>query len=323
MKTRYNIFTGIALLVFPLLALFSCDDKEDVPAIKEEPSELVIGQEKMLVVVGKQAELEIVEGNSGYRAFSLNEEVATVALTGSKLVIDAVERGNTTIIVSDASGQYRSVTVTSYYDSILVEKTKMDFSLPIGTTKDGSIKILQGNGDYKAESSDPAAVSVRIEGESLLLTAMKESEVDIVMTDSHGLALTIKVTVTSTTDPYDEAELEAIMEQEELCYLFDENLIENENSSSWYTMLNGVENGRNLYGWNYYGFYYLKIYFSGDKEVGKKENASLEFYDSMRISAEDIDFEIIKNDGEKIWAVYSFVMNERLYYGYFIQNINP
>ncbi|MDD3909598.1 MAG: hypothetical protein PHN86_06555, partial [Proteiniphilum sp.] len=82
--------------------------------------------------------------------------------------------------------------------------------------------------------------------------------------------------------------------------------------------------GRNLYGWDYYNFYYLKIYFSGDKEVGKKENASLVYrYGSTSISADHIDFEIIKNDGNKIWAVYSFIRLEVLHYGYFIQNINP
>lgn len=89
-------------------------------------------------------------------------------------------------------------------------------------------------------------------------------------------------------------------------------------------MLNRVENGRNLYGWDYFGFYYLKIYFAGDKAVGKKENASLAYYySSTNISADAIDFEIIKNDGVKIWAVYSFVMDGKLRYGYFIQNINP
>lgn len=47
------------------------------------------------------------------------------------------------------------------------------------------------------------------------------------------------------------------------------------------------------------------------------------YYSSTNISADAIDFEIIKNDGVKIWAIYSFVQDERLYYGYFIQNINP
>lgn len=46
-------------------------------------------------------------------------------------------------------------------------------------------------------------------------------------------------------------------------------------------------------------------------------------YKTLSISADPIDFEIIKNDGEKIWAVYSFMKQERLHYGYFIQNINP
>lgn len=324
MKTRYNIFTGIALLIFPLLALFSCDDKEDVPAIKEEPSELVIGQEKVDVVVGTQAELEIMEGNNDYRAFSLNEEVATVTLTGSKLVIDAVERGNTTIIVSDASGQYRSMDVTSYYESIVVKDGMVDFRLPLGTTKTKHVQVLQGNGGYLVESSDPEIVSVQVSGEVLLLTASQEGNVDITVTDARDVTATIPVNVTSTTEPYDDDELEEIMALNTRRYIFEDNFVDSDATGTGPVMLQGMENGRNLYGWDYYGFYYLRIYFAGDKSVGKKENASLTFnYWPTSISSDEVDFEIIKNDGEKIWAIYSFVQDERLYYGYFIQNINP
>lgn len=321
MKTRYKTLLGILLLAVPAFMLLSCGDDEDIPSVTE-PSDLVIEKEQVMIVVGDKAELEIVKGNNDYKAFSLNDEIATVGISGNKLVIDAVEKGRTSVIVSDGSGQYRSLNIVSYYETLKVEHEVVNLMLPLGTTKTKSIGILQGNGNYRAESSDPEIVSVKISGELLLLTGKKEGEVSVTLTDALDITTTIQVKVTSTTEPYDESELEAIMKKETLCYVFDDSVVEN--ATTYYTLLNGIDNGRNLYGWDYYNYYYLKIYFSGDKEEGKKENASLVYrYSSTSISADPIDFEIIKNDGEKIWAVYSFVEQERLHYGYFIQNINP
>lgn len=319
MKTKYKTLLGILLLAIPALLFLSCGDDEDIPSVAE-PSDLVIEKEQVRIVVGDKVELEIVKGNNDYRAFSLNDEIATVGISGNKLVIDAVEKGKTSVIVSDGSGQYRSLDIVSYYETLKVEHEVVNLMLPLGTTKTKSVGILQGNGNYRAESSDPEIVSVQISGESLLLTGRKEGEVSVTLTDALDITTTIQVKVTSTTEPYDESELEAIMKKETLCYVFDNSVVEN--ATTYYTLLNGIDNGRNLYGWDYYNYYYLKIYFTGDKEKGKKESASLVYrYSSTSISADPIDFEIIKNDGKKIWAVYSFVKQERLYYGYFIQNI--
>ncbi len=321
MKTRYKTLLGILLLAVPAFMLLSCGDNEDIPSVTE-PSDLVIEKEQVMIVVDDKAELEIVKGNNDYKAFSLNDEIATVGISGNKLVINAVEKGRTSVIVSDGSGQYRSLNIVSYYETLKVEQEVVNLMLPLGTTKTKSIGILQGNGNYRAESSDPEIVSVQISGELLLLTGRKEGEVSVTLTDALDITTTIQVKVTSTTEPYDESELEAIMKKETLCYVFDNSVVEN--ATTYYTLLNGIDNGRNLYGWDYYNYYYLKIYFSGDKEEGKKENASLVYrYSSTSISADPIDFEIIKNDGKKIWAVYSFMKQERLHYGYFIQNINP
>ncbi|MDD2246913.1 MULTISPECIES: hypothetical protein [unclassified Proteiniphilum] len=321
MKTRYKTLLGILLLALPALMFLSCGDDEDITPVAEL-SDLVIEKEQVKILVGDKAELEIVKGNNDYKAFSLNEEIATVGISGNKLIIDALERGNTSVIVSDGSAQYRSIGIITYYDAIKVENEAVKMMLPLGTFKTKSVAILQGNGDYRAESSDEEIVFVRTSGESLLITGRKEGKASITLTDALDITTTIQVEVISTTDPYDESELDAIMKKETLSYVFN-NSVE-ENATTYFTPLNRIENGRNLYGWDYYNFYYLKIYFSGDKEVGKKENASLVYrYGSTSISADHIDFEIIKNDGNKIWAVYSFIRLEVLHYGYFIQNINP
>lgn len=319
MKINYRKLPGILLLALPGFMFLSCNDKEDLTPIKDT-NDLVIGQKQVELVVGDKTELEIAEGNDEYKAFALNEDIASVEISGNKLFIEALKQGKTSIIVSDGSAQYLSIGVISYYDAIKIEHIDTDFKLPLGNSK--TLNIQQGNGNYQVVSSDTEIVSASISGELITLTGQKEGKVKITVSDELDITKTIAVEVSTTAPPYNESELEVIMNNETLCYVFD-NIVD-KNESTYYTLLNGIENGRNLYGWDYFGFYYLKIYFAGDKTVGKKDNASLACSNSsINVSADNIYFEIIKNDGEKIWAVYSLLKNEKLYYGYFIQAINP
>ncbi|WP_294082720.1 hypothetical protein [Proteiniphilum sp. UBA5384] len=325
MKINYRKLPGILLLALPGFMFLSCNDKEDLTPIKDT-NDLVIGQKQVELVVGDKTELEIAEGNNEYKALVLNEEVASVKISGNKLLIDALSLGRTPVIISDGSSQYCSIDIVSYhYKTVSVESdATIDILLPLGDNKTKSIKILEGNGGYHARSSAPEIVSASVEGEQLLITGKKEGKASIVLSDGLDFAITtieVNVTTTSTT-PYDTSELDAIKKDETLCYVFNNTVDKNENT--YYTLLNGTENEKNLYGWDLSNYWYLKIYFAGDKTVGKKQNASLVYNRlSENVSADNIYFEIIKNDGEKIWAVYSLLKNEKLYYGYFIQAINP
>ncbi len=323
-KIKYKAILGVLLLSFPVLMLFSCSDKEDV-IIESEKLDLVLEEDQIDIKIGNQVEINIVEGNNAYKVFSLNEDIVGATISGNKIVMNALEIGKTAIIVSDGAGIYRTLNIKSYkYETPIIEINNVNFKIPIGNSKSTTIKILEGNGGYKAESSNPEIASVNVVGDTLLnITGYKEGKAIITIFDGIDfVSSNVEVEITETTDPYNELELEEIMEKEDLCYVFSNQSVLN--STTYYTLLNRIEGGRNLYGWDYYNFYYLKIYFEGDKEVGIKENSSLLFrYSSTNLSADSINFEIIKNDGEKIWAVFSFIQNEKLEYGYFIQKINP
>lgn len=322
MKTTYLILTGWLCMLLPAALLTSCGETEDLPEPTEETSTLKLEKEQIRVVVGSNATIEILEGNNDYQVFSLNEEIASVVLSGNTLTVEALTMGETSVILSDGSSQYRSLNIISYYDEIILEREELKITVPVGNSKTSRIAILKGNGDYTVESSDPELLTATISGSDLVLELSKEGTATLTLTDRFGITATIPVTVTITDKPYDEFELKKIMETEMNSFMFNDQLIEN--ATTYYTIVNGMENGQHLYGWDYYNFYYLKIYFSGDSEVGKKEDASLIYsYSSTSFNVQVIDLEIIKNDGEKIWTIFSFLQNERLYYGYFIQEVNP
>lgn len=81
----------------------------------------------------------------------------------------------------------------------------------------------------------------------------------------------------------------------------------------------------NMYGFDYYGYMYFKVWFVGDKTAGKKSSAKIQAkmtWGDNASSSDTLTFEIIKNDGTFIWAVYSFIQDNKLYYGNFCQKIS-
>ena len=86
------------------------DEKNDILVVKETP-ELNIGEESISVIVNKETNVEITQGGSEYNTFSLNPEIVTAKVEDSQIVISGKSGGNTFIIVSDQSGQYKKFPV--------------------------------------------------------------------------------------------------------------------------------------------------------------------------------------------------------------------
>ena len=81
------------------------------------------------------------------------------------------------------------------------------------------------------------------------------------------------------------------------------------------------------YRWEYY-MYNFKITFDGDNSVGTKQNAVLNCYSYSQSTRKYINYtnkaitlKVIKNDGTKIWAIYTFMDNGVGKYGYFCDKI--
>lgn len=318
-------YNKLLLLLFAALPLSitSCSEDEESTSATEVPK-LALEQESLEVKVGEKTTLKIKEGGGEYKAFSLNENIAKVEMADHSLIVEGVVNGETSLIISDNDNCYQRVAVSSYYDKLIVNKETVDIKVLLGSgAKSTIVKVMQGNGGYKA-SSDSEDVTVSVSNNDITVKALgKEGSATITVTDSRGLTVLIPVQVTSTTEPYDEEELSSIKDNTTLRFYYDNKTVNNGQSS--YTILNSKEENLNLYGWDYWGGYQvLKIYFPGDHSVGEKPDSKLSSKTySENIENQPIKFEIIKNDGTMIWAVYSFVKNDKVYFGHFCQNINP
>lgn len=310
----------LLIMVLPL-GFTACDNDDDDTDIQptEKVTELILEKSTVDVEVDNIGDVKITQGGGEYHAFSSNPDVVSVELENNVLKLNALSRGRTSVIISDKNSQYKELNVVTFYDVLAIETTEITIKIPLGHPKTIRIPITKGNGDYEL-SLESEIVSATIENDSaIVVVATKEGKANITLTDSYGLTLDIPVTISTTTIPYDAKELEAIKADETTRYEFNANNID----VNYYSYMNTKEGDLNLYGWDYYGYMYFKLYFGGDKSQGEKSDAKIVSKLSWGEDEinESIKFEIIKNDGTKIWAVYSFIKDEKLNFGHFCQDI--
>lgn len=322
MKTEKILLLGLVFIL--QMGLFSCDEKQiDEILEKEEAPALTISDEAVAIVVGSTQSIAIEQGAGAYKVFSLNEEIAQVELVENRIVIEALRQGNTSVMVSDKNSRFRKISIKSYYDKITVDKPNLKIQIKVGNPAVKIVRILEGNGNYTA-TSDNEELTVTVNENNLTIIATEEAgNGTITVTDAEGVKLEIPVTIETTTIPYNAEEMAEIKTDGTLRYVYNESGTENALMTG-YQFINSTENGVHRYGWNYYTIIYLYLYFTGDKEVGVKEGTRIDFKDwSSSSKAEPINLEIIKNDGTKIWAIFSYLENGKLNYGHFCQKINP
>lgn len=327
MKTLNKIFTLSAFSLL-LLSVTACNDDDknftvEVPEIQEE---IVLSEPSARVKIGEENKLTlaIVSGNDDYHAFSLNEAIATVEVENGKVVLQGFKNGKTEIIITDKYNTICKCPVQVYTTDVLeVENTTISLTTLLGYQ--GSVKtaVLKGNGEYTI-SSDNSAIkaSIDAEGNIVISSTSKNEPIIGVLTveDCSGLSAEINVEVTSRTSPiYTADELDIIKANNKVRYFMNGS----DTFASYYTSIYSVnETNDYTYGWKYYTFYSFYIWFNGDNSLGKKENATFQKKDSYtNTGVVNIDFEIIKNDGEYIWGVYSFIKDEKLNFGYICSKI--
>lgn len=313
---------GLLLLTAISTNLSSCSSEEDDTIINQETVNLTLEKDALNIPVGKSEEIKISKGNGDYKAFSLNPEIADIKIESGKILVEGKSNGKTTIFVSDQNNQFVKVAISSYYESITTNQEAMNIKMPIGNVKSATLTITAGNEGYTVTTDNNEIMSVSVSGNKIMIIGRKEGTGNITIKDALDLTKVVNVTITTTDIPYEESELNAIKENDAIRYSLLERVANNDDidQNEFY---NSIKNNVNLYGFNYYDWEYLKIYFSGDKTVGVKADSKLTCnWNNVTFNDQPIKFEIIKNDGKKIWAVYSCLKEGRLYYGYFCQNIN-
>ena len=127
-----------------------------------------------------------------------------------------------------------------------------------------------------------------------------------------GLQKTIKVKVETTTIPFTEDEKAAIL-------AITKNVVNwnGQDGYQWgdYTVKD-LGDGKMQAKWDYVNWYYMTCTWTGDATVGKKGTGTFVYNMNYKKSF-DVDVEIIKNDGSRVWGICSCVKDDYLNTGYF------
>ena len=314
MKTRYALNILFAILHFGFL---SCDSDDDEVQLLPE---MALDQKEVKLMITQTAEVNISGGGGEYDVYVADDSVADATLNGTIVTITSKKLGVTDVIISDQNDSFQKLTVYSCIGETKFDRSDFNFKIKLGNPEKFRFKITEGNTAYRASTEDVDIMEVKSYGDEIVLTAKQEGNASLIVTDLLGLETVVPVTVTSTTIPFTSEDLEEIKANEKNRYeLRGENM-----DYDWVRYFNTKdENGLNHYGWEYYSSMYFKISFSGDKSVGVKTGSRLATkldWDEPETD-DEINLEIIKNNGTKIWAVFSFVKDEKLIYGHFCQNI--
>ncbi|HEY9542552.1 hypothetical protein [Prevotella sp.] len=327
-----NILYAMGAMLLPM-SFIACDNNDDPqpvePEAKIEYPALTLKGDTVRVKVGAEnkATLDITSGGGEYRAFVLDTTVAKVSQEGDKLMVEGFKNGMTNLVVSDKNSRYRRVCVSVYTTDVMtISKESFEMLTPLG--QEGRERLeVKGNGGYTVESdNDRVSGEVNEETSQLVITArsrIKDFTATLTVKDITGLQAQVKVTVKSSKEAFTAENLEAIKNIKERTYAFDASNY----GRDYYDYLNedlGV--GKVRYGFDYYNWYYLKINFSGGRSVGKKTDGILDFnYNNDNYSNQPVTVEIIKNDGNMIWGIFSWLdeANEALHRGYWVDTVQP
>jgi len=326
MKNMKRIYTLMCLCALTLPVLFTaCSGSDDDPTpVDPVKKEIKLDAEKADIVVSQATSITIVDGAGEYKAFSANTDVATVEMEGAVLHVTGVALGNTNIVVTDAQDNYLLLPVVSHYETLAIDREKIEVAMPLGWTKTVKCPITEGNLGYEVttESED---IEVSIEAPStLVVKGIKECTTTVHLIDSYGLEMDIPVEVKTSTVPFTDQDKEDLKNKSENLVAFDRQVVDS--NYYRYRMLVKCEDNLSTIGFTHWSESYL-IYFSGDLTPGVKSGATIDLnlYDwtfpSVEYEDEPVTCEVLKNDGTKIWLIFYFTKDEKLHFGHMILDL--
>lgn len=345
----------MGLMLFASCALYACSEDE-TPTYPEGNDELVevpggkaeisVNAEKLEVIKEQAKTVEITEGAGDYRVSVLDSDIAQASLEGNVITVTGVAQGETEILISDKDGGFKNVKIDVYLtDNLVPEKNSLNMALPFGKPASTSLNITEGNGGYKAVSSNEGVVLVKIDEASpntVVVNALAEGEAEITITDSHGLSAKVSVVVTISDSPYTDEELEAIKAQTDIKYVFLQPGSAEENfmdlittkmyacNSDVYSVLNygkaGVlQTGVYMRGTTKtaltVGFETKNDFVVGQETTGYlhvRRNYTYQFDPNTTTCT----FKVIQKQDGKVWAVYYTEIDGNIYKGYMIFKAN-
>lgn len=306
-----NIILSIIGVLF-IINFVACSDSEDNDNGLIIPTQIELDKELVIITVDEdnKAEVNITKGGGEYSILAVNPNIATAKINGNVVEIEGLKNGETDIIIMDNNGSVKNISVHNEYSKITIEGGIINFEHFMGRSSSIEITPLTGNGNYEVILDEESQELLEAKGGKdsfILKNLVNTGTVKIKIKDSKGLETEFTVEITTSVKPYTDIEIEEIKNSKEIIFEW------NYNPFSYFSeTINTQEGDFNVIGADYYGMTTLKVFFPGDKSVGERNNCRL-MYNTWG-SQENLDltyFEIIKNDGNLIWIVFSYIDQEK------------
>lgn len=328
MKAKYIYMAMLAMAM--TMGFTACSDDDDVydpglnvPEAQERPAIKTDVADEVQVGVGETATFNITDGGGDYKVVAENPEFVNATINGNAVTLTGVGKGIAGVVVSDAKGNYKHITVKCMYFKITLDKQEVNVGMKLGHT-DGVAKVtvVGGNGNYTAESADETVARVSVKGDVITIQGVKTGETTVTVTDMMGLTQTVNVKVETTTVPFTDEEKAEVLALTENKMIFDgtEPLFASYGNVYEVTQEDGFVTIRAYYKW--YPNNAMVMKFKGDLSVGTKTEGSLtnkDWYDTL--SYEGMTYEILKNDGSRVWGIVHLAEENYLHVGYFCTSI--
>lgn len=202
--TTFKTFTSrrflMAAAMLSSLVVFSSCEKTPEKEPDPEYPEIAIEQDHVTIIAGESAEIAITEGSGKYIAESEDETIATASVTGEDgktVTINAIEKGETTVTVSDTLSQKQASISVTVAD--LISLSTDNISVELNETAE--VEILTGSGDYSVSFENPEIASAAINDNIITVTATGEGTTKMSVKDN-ATDRTAYVNVEVTFNPY-------------------------------------------------------------------------------------------------------------------------
>lgn len=156
-----------------------------IKVVVYEPFEVGVDFE-MPILLNSSFAMEIENGNGKYSLKTANENIVKAQVSSDRkfLIIEGLQKGNTTVsITDDISNQTVVLSIKVVVEQIRFEKETLSL-------KEGEVAAMSifGHGKYSISSIDNTFVTAKIEGAYITVTAIKEGKTSIrVKDDISGL----------------------------------------------------------------------------------------------------------------------------------------
>ncbi len=182
-----RVFLVLSMVIMGLTIFESCKKSE----VTEPVRELTVNNTSLVILRGEKAEVEITGGNDGYQVTASNDKVKP-SLKGKKIIIKALECGESTVTLTDAENKSLTIKVTVSAKDIAVNAN----IVAVQKDQTAEIDIIAGSGSYTAKA-DNDHVTVVVENNKVKITGVSKGKSTVTVTDTKtNKTVQIAVTVT-------------------------------------------------------------------------------------------------------------------------------